>query len=76
MPIIREESLFDIQVLFDLEPPQRFNSILSGIDIHPIPDVVMKKFRFGLKQTLNYPAKIYSLIIRITERIPFIKGFY
>lgn len=73
MSIIRQESLFDMQVLFDLEPTQRFNSVLSGIDIHPILDVVMKKSQFGPKQSLNYPAMIYSLIIRITDRIPFIK---
>ena len=73
MPIIRQESLFDMKVLFDLEPTHRFNSILSGIEIHPILDVVMKKSRFGPKQSLNYSAMIYSLIIRITERIPFIK---
>lgn len=33
----------------------------------------MKKSRFGPKLSLNYSAMIYSLIIRITERIPFIK---
>jgi transposase len=73
MPIIRQESLFDMQVLYDLEPTHRFNSILSGIDIHPILNVVMKKSRLGAPQTLNYAAMIYSLVIRITERIPFIK---
>lgn len=56
MPIIRQESLFDMQVLYDLEPTHRYNSILSGIDIHPILDVVMKKSRFGALQTLNYAA--------------------
>ncbi|KAA0956189.1 transposase [Planococcus sp. ANT_H30] len=73
MPIIRQESLFDMQVLYDLEPTHRFNSILSGIDIHPILNVVTKKSRFGPPQTLNYAAMIYLLIVRITERIPFIK---
>jgi transposase len=73
MPIIRQESLFDMQTLYDLEPTHRFNTILSGIDIHPILDVVMKKSRFGAPQTLNYAAMVYSLIVRITERIPFIK---
>ncbi len=73
LSLIRQQSLFDMQVLFDLEPTQRFNSVLSGIDIHPIPDIVMKKSRFGPKQSLNYSAMIYSLIIRITERIPFIR---
>lgn len=73
MPIIRQESLFDMQILFDLEPTHRFNSILSVIDIYPVLDVVMKKSRFGPKQSLNYSAMIYSLVIRITERISFIK---
>lgn len=73
VPIIRQESLFDMQVLVDLEPTHRFNSILSGIDIHPILDVVTKKSRFGPPQTLNYAAMTYALIVRITERIPFIK---
>jgi transposase len=73
MPIIRQESLFDMQILYDLEPTHRFHSVLSGIDIHPILDVVMKKSRFGAPQTLNYAAMIYSLIVRITDRIPFIK---
>ena len=73
MSIIRQQSLFDMQTLYDLEPTHRFNSILSGVDIHPILDVVMKRSRFGPPQTLNYTAMIYSLIIRITERIPFIK---
>ncbi|MEK5070875.1 IS1182 family transposase [Sporosarcina sp. FSL K6-1508] len=73
MSIIRQQSLFDMQVLFDLEPTQRFHSVLSGIDIHPILDVAMKKSRFGPPQTLNYSAMIFSLIIRVTERIPFIK---
>lgn len=48
MPIMRQESLFDIQVLYNLDPPHRFNSILSGIDIYPIFGVVAKKSRFGL----------------------------
>ncbi|WP_158233891.1 hypothetical protein [Sporosarcina sp. P34] len=41
MTSTRQESLIDIQVLFDLEPIQRFNFILSVIDFHPILDVVM-----------------------------------
>jgi transposase len=73
MPIIRQDSLFDMQILYDLEPTHRFNAVLSGIDIYPILDVVMKKSRYGQPQTLNYAAMIYSLIIRITDRIPFIK---
>jgi transposase len=73
MPIIRQESLFDIQELYDLEPTQRFEAIFSTIDIEPIFAVVTKKSRLGRPIELNYAAMIYSLIARVTERIPFIK---
>lgn len=33
MSIIREGSLFDLQELYNLEPPQRFEAIFSTIDI-------------------------------------------
>jgi transposase len=73
MPIIRQGSLFDIQELYDLEPTQRFEAIFFAIDIDPIFAVVTKKSRFGRPTELNYAAMIYSLVARITERIPFIK---
>lgn len=73
MSIIRYESLFDLQDLFDLEATQRFEAIFSTIDIEPILVVVSKKSRFGLPVKLNYAAMIYSLVARVSERIPFIK---
>lgn len=71
--IIRQESLFDLQELFDLEPTQRFEAVFSAIDIGQIFAVVTKKSRFGRPVELNYAAMIYSLIARLTERIPFVK---
>ena len=73
MTIIRQGSLFDLQELYHLEPTQRFEAVFSTIDIEPIFAVVTKKSRFGRPVELNYAAMIYSLIARITERIPFIK---
>lgn len=73
MSIIRQESLFSIQDLYDLEPTQRFEAIFSAVDIEPILAVVSKKSRFGPPVKLNYRAMVYALIARITERIPFIK---
>lgn len=73
MPIIRQGSLFDIQELYDLEPTQRFEAIFSAIDIESIFAVVTKKSRFGRPVELNYAAMIYSMVARISERIPFIK---
>ena len=73
MTIIRQGSLFGLQELYDLEPTHRFDAIFSAIDIEPIFAVVTKKSRFGRPVELNYAAMIYSLVVRISERIPFIK---
>ena len=74
MSIIRQEgSLFDLQELYDLEPTQRFEAILTAIDIQPILQVVSKKSTYGAPVQLNYPAMIHALIVRIIERIPTIK---
>lgn len=73
MPIIRQGSLFDLQELYELGPTQRFEAIFSAIEIQPIFAVVTKKSPLGRPVELNYAAMIYSLVARITERIPFIK---
>lgn len=73
MAIIRQGSLFDLQELYNLEPTHRFEAVFSAIDIEPIFAVVTKKSRFGRPVELNYAAMIYSLVARLTERIPFIK---
>jgi transposase len=73
MTIIRQGSLFDLQELYNLEPTHRFETVFSAIDIHPIFAVVTKKSSFGRPVELNYAAMIYSLVARLTERIPFIK---
>ncbi|MDQ0258109.1 hypothetical protein J2S74_005574, partial [Evansella vedderi] len=36
MSIVRQVSLFSMQILFDLEPTQRYDEIFSAIDINPI----------------------------------------
>ena len=73
MSIIRQGSLFTLEELFDLEPTHRFEEVFSAIDIYPILAVVSKKSVYGAPVELNYPAMIYSLVARITERIPTIK---
>jgi transposase len=73
MPIIRQESLFSIQDLYDLEPTQRFDAIFSSIDMDSAILAVSKKSWRGSPTELNYAAMIYSLIARLVERIPTIK---
>lgn len=73
MPIIRQESLFSIQDLYDLEPTQRFEAIFSTIDMDSAIYAVSKKSWLGAPTELNYAAMIYSLVSRLVERIPTIK---
>lgn len=73
MPIIRQESLFSIQDLYDLEPTQRFEAIFSTLDMDSAIYAVSKKSWLGAPTELNYAAMIYSLVARLVERIPTIK---
>jgi transposase len=73
MSIIRQGSLFDIQDLFELEPPQRFEAIFSTIDIELILHKLSKKSSYGAPTELNYAAMMYALVARIIERIPTVK---
>lgn len=73
MSIIRQGSLFGIEELYDLEPTQRFDSILSAIDLDLIYSKVKKNSWLGAPSKLNYSAMINSLLIRIAERIPTVK---
>lgn len=43
MAIIRQESLFDLHDLYELEPTHRFDDVFSAIDISPILFMVSKK---------------------------------
>ncbi|GGE45718.1 hypothetical protein GCM10011391_25690 [Pullulanibacillus camelliae] len=73
MSIIRQGSLFDLQDLYDLEPTQRYDAILSEFDTDSILHKVNKKSWLGAPTELNYAAMINSLHIRIVERIPTVK---
>lgn len=73
MPYIRHESLFTLQELYKMEQKDRFKAIFSTINITPVLRLVRKKSLYGAPIEVNYTAMIYSLIVRIVERIPTIK---
>lgn len=73
MTIIRQPSLFSIQELYDMEPTQKYEAIISAIDLDAIYHEVTKKSRFGAPEELNYAAMIISVFIRYVERIPTVK---
>lgn len=73
MTIIRQPSLFSIQELYDMEPTDKYDAIISAIDIRMIYRAVMKKSHRGAPEELNYAAMIISIFVRYVERIPTIK---
>ncbi|MEI3600286.1 MULTISPECIES: IS1182 family transposase [unclassified Oceanobacillus] len=73
MTIIRQPSLFGIQELYNMEPTQKYEAIISTIDVDAIYHAVTKKSRFGAPEELNYAAMIISCFVRYVERIPTIK---
>lgn len=73
MSIIRQDNLFDMQELFEMEPTHRFNAIFSTLELGPLLRIFDKKTHRGAPRELNYGAMIYSLIARVVERIPTIK---
>src|SRR5699024_5522025 len=59
--------------LYDMAPTQKYDAIISAIDLDFIYHEVKKKSRYGAPEQLNYPAMIISFFIRYVERIPTIK---
>jgi transposase len=73
MPIIQQPSLFSIQELYDMEPTQKYEAIISVLDLDWICHKVTKKSRLGPPQKLNLAAMVISFFVRYVERIPTIK---
>lgn len=73
MSIVRQQSLFDIHELYEMEPTHRFNAIFSTINLDPIWALFRKQANVGAPRELNYGAMVYSLIARVVERTPTIK---
>lgn len=59
--------------LSDMEPTQKYETIISAIDLHRIYHEVMKKSNVGAPGELNYAAMIILIFIQYVERISTIK---
>jgi|SRR5690625_2760518 len=73
MTIILNPSLFSIQELYDMVPTQKYDAIISAINMDAIYYEVSKKTSLGAPTELNYAAMMISVFIRYVERIPTIK---
>jgi len=67
MTIMQQLSLFGIQALYDMEPTQKYEGIISTVDLDAIYHAVTKKSRFGAPEVLNYAAIIISIVVRLVE---------
>ena len=72
MSYLRQESLFTLQELFEMDQKDRFELIFATIDITPALVLLRKSTRRGRTEVINYRAMIYSLMAQIVERIPFV----
>ena len=70
---IRQESLFSLQEVLEMSPRDSYPLLFDQVDINPLLRAVSKKAFLGAPTRLNYSAMIYSLFIRVIERIPTIK---
>lgn len=70
---IRQESLFSLEEILEMSPKKSYPLLFDQLDITPLLRAVSKKALFGAPTRLNYSAMIYSLFIRVIERIPTIK---
>lgn len=73
MYTIRQESLFSLEQLLEMSPNEKYAWIFETLDITPFLTALTKTSHRGAPETLNLRAMIYSLFIRIVERMPFIK---
>ena len=61
MTIILQPSLFSIQELYDIEPTQKYDAMISEIDMDAIYYEVSKKSLVGAPTELNYATMIICL---------------
>ncbi|SHH47911.1 transposase [Virgibacillus chiguensis] len=56
-----------------MEPIQKYEAIISTIDLDKMYHKVTKQSRLGAPEELNYAAMIISFAMRYVERIPTVK---
>jgi transposase len=70
---IRQESMFSLEQLLEMCPEEKYGWLFEMIDVSPIVHALGKKTTLGAPESLNYRAMVYSLFIRLVERMPFVK---
>lgn len=59
--------------MLNFDAQRRYETLLGDFDFSLLARVVGKQNHLGAPEKLNYNAMFISLVVRIIERIPFIK---
>lgn len=74
MSIIQQPTLFDMQILEQLDIEDKYFEILSPLDFTLLVGLFQKEKSVGAPITVNYEAAIRSLVISFIEGIPDVKS--
>lgn len=73
MAIIQQPTLFDLEILEQLDIEEKYVEIFSPLDLSPLLGLFQKEKAVGAPISVNYEAAIRALIISYLEAIPDVK---
>ncbi|HBM6818894.1 TPA: transposase, partial [Enterococcus faecium] len=73
MAIIQQPTLFDIEILEQLDIEEKYLEIFSPLDLSTLVGLFQKETSVGAPISVNYEAAIRALIISYLEAIPDVK---
>lgn len=74
MTIIQQPTLFDMQILEQLDIEDKYFEIFSPLDFTPLIGLFQKDKSVGAPISVNYEAAIRSLVVSFLEGIPNVKA--
>lgn len=73
MAIIQQPTLFDLEILEQLDIEEKYVEIFSPVDVSPLVGLFQKETSVGAPLSVNYEAAIRALIVSFLEAIPDVK---
>ncbi|GCF95891.1 transposase [Enterococcus florum] len=73
MAIIQQPTLFDLEILEQLDIEEKYVEIFSPVDVSPLVELFQKEKSVGAPLSVNYEAAIRALIVSFLEAIPDVK---
>ncbi|MGG5372763.1 transposase [Enterococcus sp. AZ196] len=70
MSIIQQPTLFDLQILEQLDIKEKYLTIFSPLDLSPLVFLFQKNTLVGAPITVNYEAAVRALLVSYLEGVP------